>query len=95
MIFLSTLIKVASITSIVLLAGGSTYYYLQSDNSNKLERNHLKGNHVKVHNTHFHHGKMEDEEVHICNHGHFIKEIEIEEPERPTEIPIEARLSHE
>lgn len=38
---------------------------------------------------------MEDEDIHICNHGHFIKDIEIEEPERPAEIPLEARLAHE
>ncbi|CAD8156751.1 unnamed protein product [Paramecium octaurelia] len=93
MIFLSTLIKVASVTTILLVAGGSTYYYWQNDNSSKVETKNLKGHHD--HSTHFLHGKMDDEEVHICNHGHFIKDIEIEEPERSAEIPLEARLSHE
>ena len=31
----------------------------------------------------------------MCHHGLFIKEIELEEPQRPLELPVEASLAHE
>jgi leishmanolysin len=45
--------------------------------------------------SHHQHALREEEPGHFCDHGHFIKTIEIEEPERPVEILIEATLAHE
>lgn len=50
---------------------------------------------MKKHHQTIKHNTFLEEDVHVCNHGVFIKDIEIEEPERPAEIPIEASLLHE
>jgi leishmanolysin len=78
-----------SLTSLLLIAGGSVYYFVSFTNAKEESHN------LKKHHKHIKHNQLLENEIHMCNHGHFINEIDIEEPVRPIDIPIESSLAHE